>query len=159
MLRPRSPELGYECPAMNYCGSRARVPLASASPRFSTPGNITKNSWSTAFASDKIPQRMRTRKQGWHLPLHLSQNRRTCIPSDGTPTSAFARVQQQRRSCGMDSRDLCLDHRTGDLGTSMPTQTCSRDQELTVWIPLVNIQTQGGPEITNGVLTIRKEFC
>ena len=48
--------------------------------------------------------------------LKLSQNRRACIPSDGTPTSAFARVQQQRRSCGMDSRDLCLDHRTGDLG-------------------------------------------
>jgi len=47
----------------------------------------------------------------------LSQNRRACIPSDGTPTSAFARVQQQRRSCGMDSRGLCLDHRTGGLGT------------------------------------------
>ena len=49
--------------------------------------------------------------------LKLSQNRRACIPSDGTPTSAFARVQQQRRSGGMDGRDLCLDHRTGDLGT------------------------------------------
>ena len=49
--------------------------------------------------------------------LKLSQNRRACIPSDGTPTSAFARVQQQRRSGGMDGRDLCLDYRTGDLGT------------------------------------------
>lgn len=49
--------------------------------------------------------------------LKLSQNQRACIPSDGTPTSAFARVQQQRRSGGMDGRDLCLNHRTDDLGT------------------------------------------
>ena len=39
----------------------------------------------------------------------------------------------------------------------MPTQTCSREQELTVRILLVNIQTQSGPEITDGVLTIRKD--
>ena len=38
-------------------------------------------------------------------------------------------------------------------------QTCSRNQELTVRILLINIQTQGGSEITDGVLTIRQEFC
>ena len=36
--------------------------------------------------------------------------------TNGTPSSASAGVQQQRRSCGVDSRDLCLDYRTGDLG-------------------------------------------
>ena len=41
----------------------------------------------------------------------------------------------------------------------MPTQTCSRNQELTVRILLINIQTQGGAKITDGVLTIRQEFC
>ena len=41
----------------------------------------------------------------------------------------------------------------------MPTQTCSRNQELTVRILLIDIQTQGGSEITDGVLTIRQEFC
>ena len=41
----------------------------------------------------------------------------------------------------------------------MPTQTCSRKQELTVRILLIHIQTQGGAEITDGVLTIRQEFC
>ena len=41
----------------------------------------------------------------------------------------------------------------------MPTQTCSRKQELTVRILLINIQTQGGAKITDGVLTIRQEFC
>ena len=41
----------------------------------------------------------------------------------------------------------------------MPTQTCSRNQELTVRILLINIQTQGGAEITDGVLTIHQEFC
>ena len=41
----------------------------------------------------------------------------------------------------------------------MPTQTCSREQELTVRILLVNIQTQSGPEITDGALTIHQEFC
>ena len=46
----------------------------------------------------------------------LSQKRRACIASDGTPFSATAGVQQQRRSCGVDSRDLCFDYRTGDLG-------------------------------------------
>ena len=40
----------------------------------------------------------------------------------------------------------------------MPTQTCSRKQELTVQILLINIQTRGGAEITDGVLTIRQEF-
>ena len=46
----------------------------------------------------------------------LSQNRKGCIPSDGTPSSASAGVEQQRRSSGMDSRHLCFDHSTGDLG-------------------------------------------
>ena len=41
----------------------------------------------------------------------------------------------------------------------MPPQTCSRGQELTVQILLVNIHTQCGPEITDRVLTIRQEFC
>ena len=41
----------------------------------------------------------------------------------------------------------------------MPTQTCSREQELTVRILLVNIQTQSGPEITDRVLTIREQFA
>ena len=41
----------------------------------------------------------------------------------------------------------------------MPTRTCSREQELTVRILLINIQTQGGSETTDGVLTIRQEFC
>ena len=41
----------------------------------------------------------------------------------------------------------------------MPTQTCSREQELTVRILLINIQTQSGAEITDGVLTIREQFC
>ena len=40
----------------------------------------------------------------------------------------------------------------------MHTQTCSRNQELTVRILLINIQTQGGSEITDGVLTIRQEI-
>ena len=37
----------------------------------------------------------------------------------------------------------------------MLTQTCSRNQELTVRILLIDIETQGGSEITDGVLTIR----
>ena len=37
----------------------------------------------------------------------------------------------------------------------MPTQTCSRNQELTVRILLINIQTQGWSEITDGVLSMR----
>ena len=41
----------------------------------------------------------------------------------------------------------------------MPTQTCFRNQELTVRILLIDIQTQSGSEITDGVLTIRQEFC
>lgn len=41
----------------------------------------------------------------------------------------------------------------------MPTQTCSREQELTVRILLINIQTQSGSEITDGLLTIREQFC
>jgi len=60
----------------------------------------------------------------------------------------------------MDSRDLCLNHHTGDLGySSMHTQTCFRNQKLTVQILLIDIQTQVGSDITYEILTIRQEFC
>ena len=70
-----------------------------------------------AFVSVEPPETYEDSHTRLEFALKLSQNRRACIPSDGTPSSAFARVQQQRRSGGMDGRDLCLDHRTGDLGT------------------------------------------
>ena len=41
----------------------------------------------------------------------------------------------------------------------MPTQTCSKHQKLTVRILLIDVQTQGGSVITDGVLTIREQFC
>ena len=40
----------------------------------------------------------------------------------------------------------------------MRTQTCSKHQKLTVRILLIDIETQGGSEITDGILTIRQEF-
>ena len=60
----------------------------------------------------------------------------------------------------MDGRDLCIDHRTGDLGTPQCLPKPALEIKLlTVRILLVNIQTQGGSEITDGVLTIRQDFC
>ena len=55
-------------PVMNCFGSPARVPLASASPRFSTPGNITNKAGVNRPDRSRSPRRMRTRKQGWNLP-------------------------------------------------------------------------------------------
>ena len=60
----------------------------------------------------------------------------------------------------MDGRDLCLDHRTGDLGTPECLPKLALEiKELTIRILLINIYTQSGPEITDGFLTIRQEFC
>ena len=41
----------------------------------------------------------------------------------------------------------------------MHTQTYFRNQKLTVRILLIDIQTQGGSGTTDGILTIRQEFC
>ena len=70
-----------------------------------------------ASGAIEIPWTYEDSQTRLEFALKVSQNRSACIPSDGTPTSAFAGVQQQRRSGGMDGRNLCLDHRTGDLGT------------------------------------------
>ena len=60
----------------------------------------------------------------------------------------------------MDSSDLCLDHRTGDLGTPQCIPKLALEiKELKVRILLINIQTQSGAEITDGFLTIREELC
>ena len=60
----------------------------------------------------------------------------------------------------MDSRDLRLDHRTGDLGTPQCIPKLALEiKNLTVQILLIDIQTQGGSDITDGTLTIRLEFC
>ena len=48
---------------------------------------------------------------------NLSQNGSDYIPFDGTHSSASTGVQQQRRSCSVDSRDLCLDHCASNVGT------------------------------------------
>ena len=60
----------------------------------------------------------------------------------------------------MDSRDLCLSHRTGDLGTPQCIPKLALEiKKLTVRILLIDIQTQGRFIVTDGVLTIRQEFC
>ena len=58
----------------------------------------------------------------------------------------------------MDSGDLCIDHCIGDLGTfqRLPQLALTR-LKLPIRILLVDVQTQRGADITNGVLTIRHE--